>query len=59
MENKEYKDMDLKELWGEITTIISATNFADCDKELFVKLIEEYGFRCRETQVKGGKKKNE
>ena len=48
MENKEYKNMNLKELWQEITTLVNATNFADCDKDLFIKLIEEYGFKCRE-----------
>ncbi len=52
MENKDYKDMNLKELWQEITTLIDATNFADCDKDLFMKLIEEYGFRCREKPKK-------
>ena len=48
MENKEYKNMDLKELWQEIRTLIDTTNFADCDKNLFIKLIEEYCFKCRE-----------
>jgi len=50
MENKEYKDMDLKELWQEIITLVNAANFTDSDKELFVKLIEEYGFRKEQAK---------
>ena len=39
---KEYKDYSTKELWQEIITLINSTNFIDADKELFIKLIEEY-----------------
>ena len=49
MENKTYKEMTLGELWQEITVLVNVTHFSDIDKEMFLKLIEEYGFRCKKS----------
>ncbi len=49
MKNKTYKEMTLGELWQEITVLVDATHFSETDKKMFLKLIEEYGFRCRKS----------
>ena len=41
----EYKDMTTKDLWKEITYLIQATHFIEADRELFMKLIQEYSYR--------------
>lgn len=45
MEENPYKSMSKGELWREIAVFVSSTHFSDGDKELFLKLIEEYGLR--------------
>jgi len=48
MENKEYKNMTLSELWQEILNLVNATHFISEDKSLFLQLIKEYSFKCQE-----------
>ena len=50
----EYKEMSTEDLWKEITYVIQATHFIEADKELFMKLIEEYSYRGNELNQPGG-----
>mgnify|MGYP001582944519 CR=1 FL=1 len=38
-----YEQMNKGQLWKEITILVDSTHFSDVDKDLFLKVIEEYG----------------
>lgn len=42
---KNYEDMTKVELWSEIFLLVDSTHFSDTDKDLFLKLIQEFGLR--------------
>jgi len=39
------EEMSKKELWIEITDLVNATHFTDTDKEIFLKIIQEYSYK--------------
>lgn len=45
MTNKDYERMNNRELHKEITMVINATSLTEIDKDLLIKMIDEYKLR--------------
>lgn len=46
-QEKQEVKMTKSELWQEICVLVDCTHFTEKDKELFLKLINDYGLACK------------